>query len=115
MLKNFLSVILLAVAMLFVGSNPVSAKDVYIESDYGGRRDIYIVTESINKREANTVKVTLKFIKNGKLDYTEHRIYAKPEGDMWWMSSEEANREGLRPTRVWEPQEDKILQYCLRY
>ena len=111
-MKKFFSVMLLAVAIIFVGNNSASAKDVYITS-YSGR-DVYIVTESIDKSVANTVKVTLKFIKNGKLIEVEHRIYGKVDGT-WWENSEEGQREKLRATRVWEPESDKILQYCLRY
>ena len=112
-MKKFFSVMLLALAIIFVGNNSASAKDVYIESSSG--RDIYVVAESIDKSEPDTVKVTLKYVKNSYLDEVEHLIYFKPPGDMWWVNSEEAKRDGLRATRVWEPEKDKVLQYCLHY
>ena len=92
----------------------VFAKDVYIAS-YEGGGDVYIVTETIDTNQSNTVRVTLKFIENGNLNKIEHRIYGRAQDGMWWLSSEEGKRNGLRPTRVWEPAKDKILQYCLSY
>ena len=92
-----------------------AAQDVYIESEYGSGRDIYVVTESIDTNGVDYVHVTLKYIKNARLTYTEHRIYGKASDGMWWLTSEEAKRDNLRATRVWEPNKDKILQYCLSY
>ena len=119
-MKNFPKPFILGVGLVlgsqFMSVPTVAAQDVYIESvtyPYGGG-DIYIVTESIDTNGVDKVNVTLKYIKNGQLTYTEHRIYGKA-GGTWWLSSEEAQRDKLRPTRVWEPAKDKILQYCLHY
>ena len=113
-MKKILSVMLLVISIIFVGgqNNFAEAKDVYITSyDW---RDVFIVTESINKSEPNTVRVTVKYVKNGYLDEVEHRIYGKVDGT-WWQNSEEGIREGVRALRVWELEEDKVLQYCLSY
>ncbi|MBQ6297447.1 MAG: hypothetical protein IJK81_07115 [Selenomonadaceae bacterium] len=103
----------LIIGSQFMAIPTVAAQDVYIQSDSG--RDIYIVTESIDTNGVDYVHVTLKYIKNARLTYTEHRIYGKASDGMWWLSSEEAKRDNLRATRVWEPNKDKILQYCLSY
>ncbi|MBQ3442537.1 MAG: hypothetical protein IJG33_04745 [Selenomonadaceae bacterium] len=90
-----------------------AAQDVYIESE--SRGDIYVVTESIYTNGIDYASVTVKYIQDGRLTYTEHRKYGKASNGMWWISSEEAKRENLRPTKVWNLAEDKVLMYCLNY
>ena len=111
-MKKFFAAIIFGLTLIFSGLSTVAAQDVFIKSDSG--RDIYIVTESIDTNGNDYVNVTLKFIKNGRLTYTEHRNYGKVNGQ-WWTNSEEGKRDGLRSTRVWEPESDKVLMYCLNY
>ena len=92
----------------------VAAQDVYIETEYGGSRDIYVVTESIDTNGIDYARVTVKYIKDGRLTYTEHRNYGRANGQ-WWVNSEEGKRDRLRATRVWNLAEDKVLIYCLNY
>lgn len=116
-LKSFVLGVGLVLGSQFMEIPTGAAQDVYIESvtyPYGGG-NIYVVTESIDTNYDNYVNVTLKYIKGGRLTYTEHRKYGKASDGMWWISSEESKRENLRATRVWKPEEDKILQYCLHY
>lgn len=113
--KNFFATITFALTLSFGGLSNVAAQDVYIESEYGGGRDVYVVTESIDTNGVDYVHVTLKFLRGNSLIYVEHRKYGKTSDGMWWFSSEESKRENLRATRVWKPKEDKILQYCLHY
>ena len=120
-MKNFFKSLVLGLGIVlasqFMAITTVAAQDVYIESvtyPYGGG-DIYVVTESIDTNYDNYVNVTLKYIKSGRLTYTEHRKYGKASDGMWWVNSEEGKRDRLRATRVWEPEKDKILQYCLHY
>ena len=97
----------------FMAIPTVAAQDVYIQFDSGC--DIYIVTESIDTNGIDYVNVTLKYIKNGRLVETEHRNYGRANNGQWWKNSEEGKRDGLRATRVWEPEKEKILVYCLNY
>ena len=117
-MKNFIKPFILGVGLVlgsqFTAIPTVAAQDVYVMTEYSGARDIYVVTESIDTNRVDYVNVTLKYLKNGRLDYTEHRIYGKA-GGTWWLTGEEAKRDKLRPTRVWEPAEDNVLQYCLHY
>jgi len=121
-MENFLKTFVLGVGLVlgiqFMAIPTAAAQDVYIESvtyPYGGG-DIYVVTESIDTNGIDYARVTVKYIKDGRLTYTEHRTYSYVrEHGCWYKGSEEAKREKLRPTRVWEPAEDKILQYCLHY
>ena len=113
-MKKFFVAIIFGLTLIFGGLSTVAAQDVYIETEYSGGRDIYVVTESIDTNGVDYVHVTLKFIKDGRLTYTEHRNYGKANGQ-WWVNSEEGKRDGLRATRVWEPEKEKILQYCLHY
>ena len=113
-MKKFLAATILVAALIFGGIQTTFAQDVYIQSD--SRGDIYIVTESIDTNGVDYVNVTLKFIQNGRLAETEHRQYAYVDGEgHWWVSSEEAQRDKLRPIRVWNPATDKVLMFCLNH
>ena len=91
-----------------------AAQDVYIESE--SRGDIYVVTESIYTNGIDYASVTVKYIQDGRLTYTEHRKYSYVSAHgCWYKGSEEAKRDNLRPTRVWNVAEDKVLMYCLNY
>ena len=120
-MKNFLKSLIFGVGLVlgsqFVALPTVAAQDVYIETTtYPHDGDIYVVTESIETNGVDYVNVTIKCIKNGRLTYTEHRKYFYAEGEnRWWVSSEEAKRDKLRPTRVWNPATDKVLMYCLTH
>ena len=112
--KKFFASIIFALTLIFGRLPTVAAQDVYIESEYGGGRDIYVVTESIDTNGVDYVHVTLKFLRGNALVYVEHRNYGKINGQ-WWKNSEEGKRDGLRATRVWKLSDDKVLQYCLAY
>ena len=112
-MKKFLWIIFVA-ALIFGGIQPAAAQDVYIKSE--SRGDIYVVTESIDTNGVDYVNVTVKYIQNGRLTYTEHRNYGYVEAHgCWYYGSEEAKRDKLRPARVWNVAEDKVLMYCLTY
>ena len=116
-MKNFFQSLVLGAGLIlasqFMAIPTAAAQDVYIKSE--SRGDIYVVTESIDTNGIDYASVTVKYIQDGRLTYTEHRKYGKASDGMWWISSEEAKRENLRAIRVWKPAEDKILQYCLHY
>ena len=115
-MKKFFASIIFALTLIFGGLPTVAAQDVYIESEYGGGRDIYVVTESIDTNGVDYVHVTLKFLQGNSLVYVEHRNYAYvKEHGMWYKNSEEGIRNKLRPAKVWEPDKEKILMYCLNY
>ncbi|MBR2773609.1 MAG: hypothetical protein IKD73_01305 [Selenomonadaceae bacterium] len=115
--KFFKSLVLGAGLILgsqFMAIPTAAAQDVYIETEYGGSRDIYVVTESIDTNGIDYARVTVKYIKDGRLTYTEHRNYGRVNGQ-WWVNSEEGKRDRIRATRVWNVAEDKVLIYCLNY
>ena len=114
-MKKFLTSVVLGLALIFGGFPTVAAQDVYIET-YSDGRDIYVVIESIDTNGRDYVNVTVKYIKNNRLDYTEHRKYGYVEAHgCWYKGSEEGKRNNLRPARVWNVAEDKVLMYCLTY
>ena len=115
-MKKFFASIIFGLTLIFGGLPTVAAQDVYIESEYGGGRDIYVVTESIDKNGRDYVNVTLKFLRGNSLVDIEHRKYAYVEAHgMWYKNSEEGIRNKLRPAKVWNIAEDKVLMYCLTY
>ena len=119
-MENFFKSLVLGAGLIlgsqFMAIPTAAAQDVYIETEYGGSRDIYVVTESIDTNGVDYASVTVKYIKDGRLTYTEHRKYSYVSAHgCWYKGSEEAKRDNLRPTRVWNVAEDKVLMYCLNY
>ena len=114
-MKKFLATTIFVAALIFGGIQPAAAQDVYIKT-YSDGRDIYVVTESIDTNGRDYANVTVKYIQNGRLTFTEHRNYGYVEDHgCWYKGSEEAKRNKVRPARVWNVAEDKVLMYCLTY
>lgn len=117
MKRFFLGVVFLA-TMVFCqigASSQASAQDVWVSREYGGV-NCYVVTDTIDSDGRSYVNVTTKSVRNGRLVSLDERVYRYvPSQRMWWMSTEAAKRQNLRPTRVWDGESDPILGYCLRY
>lgn len=65
--KTFFSVILTVVlAISFIGSSKALAQDIYV-GDYVDGSQIWMMTETVQKKNMRTFKVRVKSVRNGKL------------------------------------------------
>ncbi len=84
MLKKFFVVTLLAVAIIFVGNNSASAKDVYVGTSNTTGRDCYLMTETIHDyfkgAHAHYIDATLKMIRrsDGNVQYLDYSFVDSP-------------------------------------
>ncbi len=102
----------MVITIIATNDSKAYAEDVWVTKN--GDYDVYVVTETIERSEDKNIYVNTKKVINNRLVNLDKRMYLYDKrSQMWWVA--DRYRRDLRPTRVWEGENDPILGFCLNY